>query len=67
MIGWLQTLVGLYVFDPNVYFISQIPSQLALADVVIICGVGFILSILATLYPAYRATQIEPAEVLRYE
>jgi lipoprotein-releasing system permease protein len=64
---WLQTLVGLYLFDPSIYFISQIPSELALKDVVIVCGVGFILSILATLYPAFRATQVEPAEVLRYE
>jgi lipoprotein-releasing system permease protein len=67
VVDWLQTLAGLYFFDPNVYFISQIPSQLALPDVVIVCSVGFILSVLATLYPAYRATQIEPAEVLRYE
>jgi lipoprotein-releasing system permease protein len=36
-------------------------------DVAIVCSVGFILSILATLYPAFRATQVEPAEVLRYE
>lgn len=64
---WLQTLVGLYLFDPSIYFISQIPSELALKDVVIVCSVGFILSILATLYPAFRATQVEPAEVLRYE
>jgi lipoprotein-releasing system permease protein len=64
---WLQTLVGLYLFDPSIYFISQIPSELALKDVLIVCSVGFILSILATLYPAFRATQVEPAEVLRYE
>jgi lipoprotein-releasing system permease protein len=66
VIDWLQTFIGLYLFDPNVYFISQIPSQLELKDVVIICSVGFILSVLATLYPAFRASQIEPAEALRY-
>jgi lipoprotein-releasing system permease protein len=67
VIDWLQTFVGLYFFDPNVYFISQIPSELAAQDVAIVCSVGFILSILATLYPAFMASQIEPAEALRYE
>ncbi len=67
LISWFEKALGLYVFDPNVYFISQIPSQLKLSDVVVICGVGLVLSVLATLYPAYRATQVEPAEVLRYE
>jgi len=57
----------LYVFDPSVYFISQIPSELRQSDVLLICGVGILLSLLATLYPAYRAAQVEPAEVLRYE
>ncbi len=67
LIDWVQTLAGLYLFDPNIYFISQIPSQLQVKDVVVVCSVGFILSILATLYPAFRASQVEPAEVLRYE
>jgi lipoprotein-releasing system permease protein len=67
VIDALQALIGLSLFDPSIYFISQIPSQLLMKDVAIVCSVGFILSILATLYPAFRATQVEPAEVLRYE
>lgn len=67
LVSWFEQALGLYVFDPNVYFISQIPSELRVSDVVLICGVGIVLSLLATLYPAYRATQVEPAEVLRYE
>lgn len=67
VIAWFESLLGLYVFDPNVYFISRIPSDLRWADVALIAAVGFVLSILATLYPAYRASTIEPAEVLRYE
>lgn len=67
VIDALQTLIGLSLFDPSIYFISQIPSELLMKDVAIVCSVGFTLSILATLYPAFRATQVEPAEVLRYE
>ena len=65
--GWLVSLFGLQVFDPEVYFITQLPSVLLWQDVIIICGIALGLSFLATLYPAYRAAQIEPAEALRYE
>jgi lipoprotein-releasing system permease protein len=63
----LESLIGLQVFDPEVYFITQLPSVLLWQDVIIICGIALGLSFLATLYPAYRAAQIEPAEALRYE
>ena len=67
IIAWFETALGLYVFDPNVYFISSIPSDLRWGDVGLIAIVGFMLSIIATFYPAYRASKVEPAEVLRYE
>lgn len=63
----LESLSGLQVFDPNVYFITQLPSLLLWQDVAVICSIALGLSFLATLYPAYRAAQIEPAEALRYE
>ncbi|MNY65414.1 Lipoprotein-releasing system transmembrane protein LolC [compost metagenome] len=49
------------------YFISTLPSELQWFDVALICTAGFTLSFLATLYPAWRAAQIEPAYALRYE
>lgn len=67
LLAWFERTIGIYIFDPSVYFISEIPSELRLKDIILVCGIGIVLSILATLYPAYRATQIEPAEVLRYE
>ncbi len=67
LIAVIESMFGVYVFDPNVYFISQIPSELRWQDVVFICVSGIAMSVLATLYPAYCAARVEPAEVLRYE
>jgi lipoprotein-releasing system permease protein len=67
MVGWLERVTGQHIFSSDVYFINNLPSQLQWADVVLICSAGFILSFLATLYPAWRAAQIQPAYALRYE
>lgn len=67
IMDFIEQITGFQVFDPDVYFISQLPSVLMYQDVAVICSVALSLSFLATLYPAYRAAQIEPAEALRYE
>lgn len=67
IVAYIESLVGLKMFDPSVYFISHLPSKLVWSDVRNICTVALALSFLATLYPAYRASKIEPAEALRYE
>lgn len=64
---FFESLLGMAMFDPDVYFISQLPSILLWQDVAFICTVALLLSFIATLYPAYRAAKIEPAEALRYE
>jgi len=51
----------------QIYTISDLPSQLIWTDVYAIAGMAFLLSLLATLYPAWQAAKINPAEVLRYE
>lgn len=66
-IAWLEDLMGHQFLSADVYFISYLPSQLQWNDVAIISGAGFALSLLATIYPAWRASRIEPAEALRYE
>jgi len=53
--------------NPDVYFISDLPSQLLLSDVMTISGSALTMSLLATLYPAWRASKVKPAEALRYE
>jgi len=64
---FLEKLLGVKLFDPAVYFISELPSDLKWADVLAVVSASLLLSFLATLYPAWRGSQIAPAEVLRYE
>ena len=63
----LEKLFGFHVMDPTVYYITEIPSELRLAQVVTISGIAFLLTVLATIYPALRGAATEPAEALRYE
>lgn len=63
----LQSLLGVQFLNASVYYISFLPSQLEWSDVVKIAVIAFGLSLLATLYPAWRASKIKPAEALRYE
>lgn len=65
--AFFETIFGVKLFDPSVYFISELPSDLQWPDVASVVAASLILSLLATLYPAWRATRIAPAEVLRYE
>lgn len=63
----VEQALGIHVFNPEIYFISSIPSVVVAGDVVAVCVLAWLLSLLAALYPARRAAQIEPAEALRYE
>lgn len=66
-ISWLESALGHQFLSADVYFISYLPSQLQFQDVLIISGAGLAMSLLATIYPAWRASRVEPAEALRYE
>lgn len=65
--SYFEDLFNVRMFDPAVYYTSRLPSELKLADVAVITTAAFLLSISATLYPAFRASKIAPAEALRYE
>lgn len=67
IIAWFESVSGIQFLDPGVYFISYLPSQLNWSDVGLIVTAAFGLSFLSTLYPAWRAARVQPAEVLRYE
>ncbi len=63
----IERLLGVDLFPAEVYYISKLPSKLVWADVGVIGGVSLVLSLLATIYPSWRASRINPAEALRYE
>jgi lipoprotein-releasing system permease protein len=63
----LERLFGFELFDPAVYYISRIPSELRGSDVLLVSATAFALTLLATIYPARKAAATEPAEALRYE
>jgi lipoprotein-releasing system permease protein len=67
LIGWVETTLGIQFLDAGVYFISDLPSRLHWEDVRDIVAAAFGLTFLSTLYPAWRASRVQPAEVLRYE
>jgi lipoprotein-releasing system permease protein len=63
----LERLFGFQVMPGDVYYVTRIPSLLEFEDVAIIAVAAFVLTSLATLYPARRAARINPAIALRYE
>ena len=67
IVPFIEQLLGFKFFPPDVYYISAVPSKLVWSDVWYIAGLSFILTLLATLYPARKASKVNPAEALRYE
>lgn len=63
----IEQAFGVQFMAADVYYISEVPSKLIWGDVYWIAAMAFLLSLLATLYPAWQASRINPAEVLRYE
>ncbi len=67
IIPFIETLFRVQFLPRDIYFISQLPSDVRLDDVLKVGIMAFVLSILATIYPSRRAAQVKPAEALRYE
>ena len=63
----IERLLGTQFLAKDVYYISELPSQVQWRDVFTVSGVAFALSLLATIYPSIRAANTNPAEALRYE
>ncbi len=67
IVSFIENTFHISFIDKNIYYISQLPSEVLLNDVLMISGGAFFITILATIYPAWKASKIQPAEALRYE
>lgn len=67
VVPFLEGIFGIRILDPAVYYISVLPSDLHWDDVWTICFISLALGLVATIYPAWRASKTQPAEALRYE
>lgn len=66
-VPYLEQALNLHIMDPDVYYISTIPSETHAADVILIALSALVLTLVATIYPSLQAAKTQPAEALRYE
>ncbi len=67
IIGFFESVLGIKFLAADVYFISDLPSDLKLMDVAVVAGIALVLALLSTIYPAWVAARTAPAEALRYD
>ena len=67
VVPFIERMLGVHFLSKEVYYISDLPSDLQWGDVWGVTGIAFVLALLATLYPSWRASRVNPAEALRYE
>jgi lipoprotein-releasing system permease protein len=67
IVPFLEQHLGFHIMDPDVYYISGLPSEVHPGDVVRIGAAALLLTLVATMYPAWQASKTQPAEALRYE
>jgi lipoprotein-releasing system permease protein len=67
VVPFLERVLNLKFLSPQIYYISELPSDPQQRDILVIAGVSLVLSLLATIYPSWRASRVRPAEALRYE
>ncbi|MGC6404532.1 MAG: FtsX-like permease family protein [Candidatus Comchoanobacterales bacterium] len=64
---WIESLLGIQVVTASVFMIDYLPTRIIWSDVAVISGFAWLIALLSVLYPAWSASRIAPAEVLRYE
>ncbi len=65
--NFISTFFGQELFSPKIYFLSTLPSNINFNDVLVVIGLSISLTLLASIFPAWKASKISPAEALRYE
>jgi lipoprotein-releasing system permease protein len=64
LVAWIS---GTTVFDPSVYYLTKLPAEIDVHETGGIVAMALVLSVIATLYPSWRASKLDPVEALRYE
>ena len=67
IVPWIENLVGFDVLPADVYYINELPSELRWPDVFKFAMLSYVMALISTLYPAWRAARTHPAEALSYE
>ena len=67
VVPFLENLVGFSLFPSDIYYITELPSDLKTSDVIKFALMSLVMSLLSTLYPSWRAARTQPAEALSYE
>ena len=67
IVAGIEGLFSIQFLNSDVYPVDYLPADLRLQDVLLVCSTAFVVSLLATLFPAWRASRVQPAEALRYE
>jgi lipoprotein-releasing system permease protein len=67
VVPFLENVFGFALFPSDIYYITELPSDLRQSDVISFAAMSLVMSLLSTLYPAWRAAKTDPAEALRYE
>ncbi len=65
--GWIEAMTGAELWNPEIRFLTEIPASMDVAEVMLVIAMSLALSFIATLYPSWRASRIDPVETLRYE
>lgn len=67
IVNWIQRILHVQFLSSSIYYVNYLPSKILVSDVVKVAAIALLMSFIATLYPARRASKIQPVEALRYE